>query len=304
VNTLRLLVALGLLFWPALTWAIVGRSRRPGLWSRLILVSLVAGTVLLLIALGHEVLPGGLAITGDGRAAERCLEIGGHVVAGLPGGTWFAAGLWGAVVAGGMRGLFGTYRGWRVLRVESTVGTHLALAAGELVVLPTPRPLAFGVPGTPRQVILSESVVERLHPVQLDGLVRHETAHLELGHHRFLLVAAAVEGALGWIRPIRRSVAALRLSLERWADEEAAGGSPQRREAIRGAMLALGGDHGHRWRDAEMVAPRLLALSSTRPLGSTDVAWWLALGVGIAVTFAALTGSLWVHLARLAAAAG
>jgi len=303
VNILRLVLALGLLVWPALLRPVIGRSRRPWLWARLIVVSLAAGSVLLLIALAHEALPEGLLLTGHDSVAAICLRIGGHFVAGLPGGSWLAAALFILVVFGGARGALEARRLWRVLHVEPAVGTHLALAGGEMVVLPTRHHLAFGVPGTPRQVILSESVVERLRPAQLQGLVRHETAHLELGHHRFLMAGAAVDGALGRLGPVRRGVDTLRLSLERWADEEAAG-SCREREALKGAVMALGADEGRvRW-DPDMVIPRLLALSSPRPLGVADMWWWPALGAGIAVTFAALTGSLWVHLARLAAAGG
>ncbi len=301
MNTLRLVLALGLLAWPATMWSVIGRSRRPGFWARLIFVSLTAGFVLLLIALVHEVLPEGLLLGGHESAAEMCLRIGGHFLAGLPGGSWFAAGLFALVVVGGIRGVAQAYRRWRMLHVEPVVGTHLALGSGEMVVLPTRRHLAIGVPGRPRQVIVSESVVERLRPAQLAGLLRHETAHLELGHHRFLIAGAAVDGALGHLRPIRRSVGALRLSLERWADEEAAGDSRGRREALRGAMVALGTEGGRQIWDADFAAPRLRALTCPGPLGAGDVWWWLALGAGVSVTFASLTGTLWMHLARLAA---
>lgn len=300
MNAVRLIVALGLLGWPAAMRTVVGRSPRPGLWARLIVVSLAAGSALLLIALAHEVLPAGLTLTGNESVAAVCLRIGGHFVAGLPGGSWFIAGVLGFIVVGGFRGVVETRRRWSVLHVEPAIGTHAAMPDGEVVVLPTSGHLALGVPGTPRQVILSQSVVERLRPTELAGLVRHETAHLDLGHHRFLLAAAAIEKGLGIFRPVRRGVEVLRLSLERWADEEASAGSCRRRRALRDAMLALGLREGRTQWDASMALPRLRALTTPSPGGRRDVSWWLALGVGIAVSFAALTGSLWVHLARLA----
>ncbi len=303
MNGLRLVVALGLLTWPAAMRPVVGRSRRPGLWARLILVSLVAGFVLFLIALAHELLPEGLRLTGHDSVAAVCLRIGGHVLAGLPEGGWLTAGLVAAISFGALRAVIVARRRWRLLHVEPTIGTHVALAGGEMVVLPTSGHLAVGVPGRPRQVIVSQSVVERLRPAQLDGLIRHETAHLDLAHHRFLIVGAAVDGALGMLRPVRRAVDALRLALERWADEAASAGSWHRREALRGAMLAIVDRDGQLRGNADMVLPRLQALASSGSTATTDVSWWMALGVGIAVTFAALTGSLWVHLARLASLA-
>ena len=47
MNGVRFLVALGLLTWPALMRPVVGRSARPSLWAKLIMVSLVSGSVLL-----------------------------------------------------------------------------------------------------------------------------------------------------------------------------------------------------------------------------------------------------------------
>ena len=282
---------------------VVGRSARPSLWAKLIMVSLVSGSVLLFITFAHELLPAGLEVTGHDSVAAICLQIGGHFLAGLPAGGWLAGGVLGLILAGALRAVVVTRRRWRVLHVEPAIGVHLALAGGEMVVLPVSGHLALGVPGRPRQVILSQEVVDRLRPTQLEGLLRHETAHLDLAHHRFLIAGAAIEGAFGLLRPVRRGVDALRLSLERWADEVASGGSWQRREALRTAMLALAVGEGKVRANTEMVLPRLRALTVTGPTTAVDVSWWLTLGVAIAVTFAAVTGSLWVHLARLASLA-
>jgi beta-lactamase regulating signal transducer with metallopeptidase domain len=77
--------------------------------------------------------------------------------------------------------------------------------------------------------------VDALGPDELDAVVRHELSHLRNRHHRDLVVAAVVDAALGWVPGVRASTRALRLSIERSADEEAA--EPGARDATRRALL-------------------------------------------------------------------
>src|SRR3546814_20612086 len=55
-----------------------------------------------------------------------------------------------------------------------------------------------------------------------------------------LLVAALADGAFGWSTGVLRSTTALRLAVERAADETAAGGDPRRRHRLGAAMCAVG----------------------------------------------------------------
>src|SRR3546814_1989476 len=54
-----------------------------------------------------------------------------------------------------------------------------------------------------------------------------------------LLVAALADGAFGWSTGVLRSTTALRLAVERAADETAAGGDPRRRHRLGAAMCAV-----------------------------------------------------------------
>ena len=71
---------------------------------------------------------------------------------------------------------------------------------------------------------------------ELDAVVRHELAHLRHRHHRDLALATVADATLGWMPGLRASTAALRLGIERSADEEASE-RPGAREATRRALL-------------------------------------------------------------------
>src|SRR3546814_9648770 len=66
----------------------------------------------------------------------------------------------------------------RDARIESWLGEHHELDAGELVILPTAEVLAYAAPGPPAQVVISEGLASALSPEELDAVVRHEMAHL------------------------------------------------------------------------------------------------------------------------------
>jgi Zn-dependent protease with chaperone function len=127
------------------------------------------------------------------------------------------------------------------VRAEPWLGEHHELDELTLVVLPTAAPLAFGVPGAPPQVLVSEGLVDTMPADEFDAIVRHETAHHRLRHARYLALLAGAESAAG-VRPVRRSVAIIRDALEVWADD-AAGRDPASRRSLRRALVALAGSH-------------------------------------------------------------
>ncbi len=130
---------------------------------------------------------------------------------------------------------------YRTVRVERGLGEHTQLGDFELVVLPTKTLLAVSVDGSPGQIVLSQGIVEALSADQLALVLRHEAAHLELGHQRTLQMATALDyGFVVWPL-VRRSTAALRTALERWADEAAAGEHPDQRQLLRSALLGASG---------------------------------------------------------------
>ena len=125
----------------------------------------------------------------------------------------------------------------RGLRVERWVGKHETRSNYELVVVPSPHLLAVSVAGRQPQVIVSTGLIETLLPEELEAVVRHECAHLDQRHQRYLLVARAVDAGFRFLPFVRRSTAAVRIGLERWADEVAAGETAEGRERVREALL-------------------------------------------------------------------
>jgi len=65
---------------------------------------------------------------------------------------------------------------------------------------------------------------------------RHTCA---FSHQRYLILAVLVEEAFWFWPPASHSTNALRLALERWADESAAGDSSDIRQRLRSALLAV-----------------------------------------------------------------
>lgn len=121
-----------------------------------------------------------------------------------------------------------------LLFVEPGLGRHEDRGWYELVILESPRPLAYAHDGTRRQVVLTSGLVAALTPAELDAVVDHELAHLRNGHHRFLALAAALDPAASVVPGLKRVIANLRLSVELWAD-----GAVRDRTAARTALVKL-----------------------------------------------------------------
>ncbi|WP_254813100.1 M56 family metallopeptidase [Streptomyces cavourensis] len=111
---------------------------------------------------------------------------------------------------------------------------HRALAGlpdgGDLAVLPDDVPYAYALPGSPGRVMVSTAMLTALDPAERRALLAHERAHLA-GHHHRLLLATRLAGCVNpLLRPLQ---AALVYSTERWADEEAARATGDRRLTAR-----------------------------------------------------------------------
>lgn len=118
-------------------------------------------------------------------------------------------------------------------------GELLAHHGHAILVVPSDRLVAFSVPGPAPQVVISLGLAEELTDRELTAVLHHELAHLRTRHHRYLLLASVVEGSPGLLGPVRRSAAALRAALERWADEQAAITSSGGRASVRSALLRI-----------------------------------------------------------------
>jgi hypothetical protein len=282
------LVVLGLAFL-ALPGALAGRgaSLGPADWCRHVSVCLRVGRVALLAGLAMLAAPAALYSLGAHHIAHACHD---SFHAGMPI-PWVAGWLAALVLA------HSTWRSWRArhrdvaaiehLRVPGWLGTHHRSGGVDVVRLPADEVVAYAVPGRPDQVVLSERLAEALGADELEAVVRHERAHLRHGHHDLLRLAADLDARFGELAPVRRSTAALRLAVERWADEDAATG-PAGRAAVRRALagtVAMALEPAAGFTAPCTLAARLQALDAPPPRPS------LARRVLVAVPALVLAGA-------------
>ena len=230
---------LGLLALPAMLRPL-GRRLRPGRWSALCAVALLAGVTLVVAAGALASLPTVLRIVGLPQGSRACEAVFGHLSAplALVGlGSMALSVLPSALALGRFRQT--TKQAW----VEGTIGHRLeGPGPFEVVVLDNRRLEALSVPGRrgyPGQVLLTTGLMGALAPDELDLVCAHEKAHLRLRHHRYLALATAVDAGLWWWPPAGASARALRLALERWADETAVGEAEGARPRLAAALLAV-----------------------------------------------------------------
>lgn len=190
--------------------------------------------------------------------------------------------------------------GWRRLRrvqraafIEPWVGDHHREGDNyELVVVPTNDFIALTSGGAARQVVVSKGLVAALSDEELTMVVRHELAHLTGRHQYHLAMAGLVDAIFGWVPRVRTSTRAMRLAVERSADEEAAGADPLARRVLYSALTVAArciphpGTNG--FGGVDMVLERLRALESTPRSFRTP---WSHLAVGLVASAAA---SLWL----------
>ncbi len=230
-----LLVAL-----PGLAWRI-GVRVPPRRWARLCAAALLAGVAMVELTALLLAAPTVFAALGVPSLAVACQRLLGPLA---PGGA--VIGWTSAAAAVGLPGLVGHHlaaarRGYRDLEVEPALGQHRSWEGHDVVVLPTDEVLAYSLAGAGLQIVVSRGLVAALSPAELDAVLRHEAAHLEHHHQRFLLGATALEQAFSFLPPVRKSARRLRTALERWADEEAASAGPEARRDLHGALVGVAG---------------------------------------------------------------
>lgn len=164
-----------------------------------------------------------------------------------------------------------------------------------------PERVAYSVDHLGPQVVITQGLLDTLTPQQVDAVVAHEHAHLRLGHPRLLLAAAAARLGLRWWLPARRSHAALRVAVERWADDEAAA-EPARRQHLRAALVTLAavdlGGAAAAFSLADATLERIEAMDQPprAPLGLHALLYAPGLAGGVVAVVS--TGS-WASQARL-----
>ncbi|QHY99968.1 Protease HtpX [Streptomyces sp. S4.7] len=111
---------------------------------------------------------------------------------------------------------------------------HRTLDSGpdrsEVAVLRDLSPYAYALPGAPGRIVVSTGMLACLDPAEREALLAHERAHLADRHHRLLLAVRLAGCANPLLRPL---MSAVTYSTERWADEEAARVTGDRRAAAR-----------------------------------------------------------------------
>ena len=176
----------------------------------------------------------------------------------------------------------------RACRADGWLGEHGIVGDVDLVVLPTAAPLAYSVPGPRPQIVISQGLRNQIDGELLRFVVDHERAHLRSRHSKVVLVAAILETAFHPVPGAARTAIALRLAVERAADEDAAGPEPARRRHLAREIAV----HGARIRSScgdEIVQfrSRSLAANADRSswrvgLAATGVAGVLAAALSVA----------------------
>jgi Zn-dependent protease with chaperone function len=249
-----LAAGLGLLALPGLIRR-PARRLLPDVWARGTALTLAGGAVVFELAALLHASPTVLRAFGVSALASACERLVGPLAPGGPWTGWPAAAAAVTVPLLAWVGLARARIVRRATHIEPWLGRHEPFAGHELVVLPSPELLAVSVPGGPGQIVVSEGLLEALTPGELGAVLRHEAAHLDHRHERYLLLATALEHAFPFLPPVRRSTATLRTALERWADEEATGEDVTQRQALRGALLGMSG---------ALEAPELAAFSAVQ----------------------------------------
>jgi Zn-dependent protease with chaperone function len=248
MTLLLLLSGMGLLGLPACARPL-GRRLPPAEWARACAGLLAAGAVVVEASLTIQAAPTMLRMAGLEDIAEMCEHI---APGGAPVGIAAAvAALVIALLAG--RAALGVRRRHRMARVAQEIGWQSRLGGHRLVVLPSEELVAFSTAGRPGQVVMSHGLITALSDDELAAVLRHEVAHVQHRHQRYLLLARVVERSLGLLPMVRRGVGALRCAVERWADEAAAGPRSSGRASVHAALLRV----------AELAANPALAAYTT-----------------------------------------
>ncbi|MCM3882187.1 M48 family metalloprotease [Frankia sp. R82] len=112
---------------------------------------------------------------------------------------------------------------------------RLGPAPTGLVIVDDDRPDAYTLPGLTGRIVVSTAMLRALPPDERRVLLAHEHSHLHHRHHAYTHLADLAAAA----NPLLRSpAAAVRLAVERWADEDAAAASGNRAVAVRALARA------------------------------------------------------------------
>lgn len=133
--------------------------------------------------------------------------------------------------------------GWRVTRISIALGRAERLCrtirgdSGPVVMVDDDTADAFTVAGIRGCVVIGRFLFSQLTPDERQVVTAHELSHLRRRHHLYVHLADVAAAANPLLRGIPQAV---RIGVERWADEEAAAGVGDRRTTGRAvARVAL-----------------------------------------------------------------
>lgn len=123
----------------------------------------------------------------------------------------------------------------RQLTAAALICRRLGPAAEGLVILDDEAPDAYALPGVRGRIVVSTAMLRALAADERRVLLAHEAAHLTHRHHVYLHLSELAAAANPLLRPLARAV---RVAVERWADEVAAAEVGNRRLAARALARA------------------------------------------------------------------
>ncbi len=122
-----------------------------------------------------------------------------------------------------------------MLRLATHRARALWAAALDAACLPGSNPVvvtdddgadAYTMPGLPGRIVVSHGMLDALDPAGQEVLLAHEHAHLHHHHYAFVSLSQLAAAAHPLLRPLAAAVA---YTVERWADEDAAHQTGNRR---------------------------------------------------------------------------
>lgn len=128
--------------------------------------------------------------------------------------------------------LAAAHAGWRRARalVLAARQARCLPGSGQVVVIPDGAADAYTVPGWPGRIVVTAGMLDALAPAERQVLLAHERAHADNHHYLFTALSHFAAAANPLLRPV---AAAVSYTVERWADETAAGHCGDRRLAAR-----------------------------------------------------------------------
>ena len=228
--------ALVLLSAPAVTVPFA-RGIHPRDWTRWSFAALIVGALAAEAGLVLFALPTVLRALGAHALVAACARMTGSL---MPGGPVVG---WSALSVATLGPLAVALELLQARRSQHTLSVCVAGVATEqigdqsVVVIPIGDVLAFTVAGPRPVIVVSCGMKEVMSADQLGAVVRHEASHANHRHDRLLALLAGLERGFVLLPIVKRSAAAVRCGIERWADEDAAGSTLDGRRLVRDALM-------------------------------------------------------------------